>query len=210
MPETDVLVDGWSVPRTPMRRRLIIVLIVVVAVALVVVVDWPHRATAGQLRADYSTYATQVRGDIQSCSTEVEETLSAYNQITAGAVTDRATAIAIANQTALDCTPLGNSRIDDLGTLQPPASLDRFSLAGATQSLYAWAFPSSVDVAHDISRLLAKPGDPAALSALKQHLTQMSTDAAAAQQTFDQAAASVGLPPFPFGLDEVRPSVVVG
>ena len=110
---------GWILR----HRRISIAGAVVIVLALVAVVDWPHRATAGQLRSDFAQYATQVRGDVQSCSVEVEETLSAYNQITAGVVRDRQTAEAIASQTALDCTPMGNSRIDDLGTLQPPSSL---------------------------------------------------------------------------------------
>jgi len=102
------------------HRKISVASGIVVVLALVAVVDWPHRATTGQLRSDFAQYATQVRGDVQSCSVEVEETLSAYNQITAGVVRDRQTAKAIASQTALDCTPMGNSRIDDLGTLQPP------------------------------------------------------------------------------------------
>jgi hypothetical protein len=192
------------------HRRLTVGAAIVVTLALIAFVDWPHRATTGQLRSDFALFSTQVRGDIQSCSVEVEQTLSAYNQITAGVETDRATATAIAAQTALDCTPMGNSRIDDLGTIQPPRSLDRFDLDAATQRLYAWSFPAGVDVAQDVERLLAKPGDPTALADVRNRLSQMSADAAVAQHAFDQAAAALGLPPVTFGLDEVRPGVLVG
>lgn len=201
---------GIPVPWALRYRKLALVGVVVLGLGLVAFVDWPHRATAGQLRSDFALYATQVRGDVQSCSVEVEETLSAYNQITAGVVTDRETALAIATRTALDCTPMGNSRIDDLGTLQPPRSLDRFELGVATQQLYAWSFPAGVDVAQDIERLLTSPGDPVWLADVRMHLARMESEAAAAQRSFDQAAATLGMQPVAFGLDQVQPSVLVG
>ena len=192
------------------HRRISIAATVVIVLALVAVVDWPHRATPGQLRSDFAQYATQVRGDLQSCSVEVGETLSAYNQITAGVVRDRETAQAIASQTALDCTPMGNSRIDDLGTLQPPSSLANYGLGPATQQLYVWSFPAAVDVAQDIEHLMSSPGDPATLADVKTRLTQMNTAGASAQNVFNKAAGSLATPPVDFGLDQVRPSVLVG
>jgi len=192
------------------HRRISIAGTVVIVLGLAAVVDWPHRATASQLRFDFAQYATQVRGDVQSCSVEVEETLSAYNQITAGVVRDRQTAKAIASQAALDCTPMGNSRIDDLGTLQPPSSLARYHLDTAAQQLYAWCFPTAVDVAQDIEHLLSSPGDPATLADVKARLTQISTVGASAQAAFNRAAGSLATPPVDFGLDQVRTSVLVG
>lgn len=192
------------------HRRLGIAGVIVIVLALVVVVDWPHRATAGQLRSDFAQYATQVRGDVQSCSVEVEETLSAYNQITAGVVRDRETAEAIASQTALDCTPMGNSRIDDLGTLQPPSSLANFALGASTQQLYVWCFPTAVDVAQDIEHLLSSPGDPATLADVKTRLAQINSAGSSAQTVFNNAAVSLNTPPVDFGLDQVRASVLVG
>ena len=192
------------------HRRISIAATVVIVLALVAVVDWPHRATAGQLRSDFAQYATQVRGDVQSCSVEVEETLSAYNQITAGVVRDRQTAKAIASQTALDCTPMGNSRIDDLGTLQPPSSLANYGLGAAAQQLYVWCFPTAVDVAQDIEHLMSSPGDPAALADVKARLTQISAAGANAQAAFNRAADTLVTPPVAFGLDQVRASVLVG
>jgi C4-dicarboxylate-specific signal transduction histidine kinase len=192
------------------HRRISIAGAVVVVLALVAFVDWPHRATAGQLRSDFAQYATQVRGDVQSCSVEVEETLSAYNQITAGVVRDRQTAEAIASQTALDCTPMGNSRIDDLGTLQPPSSLADLALGTSTQDLYTWCYPAAVDVAQDIEHLMSSPGDPATLADVKTRLAQMNTAAASAQNTFNEGAGTLNTPPVDFGLDQVRASVLVG
>jgi len=192
------------------HRRISIAAAVVVVLGLIAVVDWPHRATGGQLRSDFAQYATQVRGDVQSCSVEVGETLSAYNQITAGVVRDRQTAESIASQTALDCTPMGNSRIDDLGTLQPPSSLADYKLGAATQQLYAWCFPTGVDVAQDIRKLLSSPGDPATLADVKARLTQMSTAGSAAQAVFNRTAGSLETPPVDFGLDQIRPTVLVG
>jgi hypothetical protein len=218
---TDALTptDSPAQPSTPAQpwltwmmahRRISIAGAVVIVLALVAFVDWPHRATAGQLRSDFAQYATQVRGDVQSCSVEVEETLSAYNQITAGVVRDRQTAEAIASQTALDCTPMGNSRIDDLGTLQPPSSLANLTLGASTQGLYTWCYPAAVGVAQDIEHLMSSPGDPATLADVKARLAQMNTAAASAQNVFNQAAGTLNTPPVDFGLDQVRASVLVG
>ena len=192
------------------HRKVSIAGAVVIVLGLAAVVDWPHRATAGQLRSDFAQYATQVRGDVQSCSVEVEETLSAYNQITAGVVRDRQTAKAIASQTALDCTPMGNSRIDDLGTLQPPSSLAKFALGSSTEQLYAWCFPTAVDVAQDIEHLMSSPGDPATLADVKARLAQISAAGTGAQAAFNRAAGELATPPVDFGLDQVRASVLVG
>jgi len=206
---TDVSAPPWWLWVLHHRKSSIAATVVIV-VGLAAVVDWPHRATAAQLRSDFATYAVQVRGDLQSCSVEVEEALSAYNQITAGVVRDRQTAQAIASQTALDCTPMGNSRIDDLGTLQPPSSVANYGLGAATQQLYVWCFPTAVDVAQDIEHLMSSPGDPATLADVKSQLTLISTAGASAQAAFNLAAGRLATPPVDFGLDQVRASVLVG
>jgi hypothetical protein len=192
------------------HRRVAVAAAAVALLAVAAVVDWPHQASAGDLRADFATYATQVNDDVQSCSLEVEQTISAYNQIIAGVSNQRETAAGIAGQTALDCTPLGNSAIEDLGTLAPPRSLASYRLDQGAQRLYTWSFSDGVDVAQDIEKLLAAPGDPTLLAHLRAQLSDMQTQAAAAQQLFDRTAASVGAAPVPFGLDSVRPGVLVG
>lgn len=192
------------------HRRVSAAGAIAVVVGLAAAVDWPHQAGAGDLRADFASYATQVNDDLQSCSLEVEQTISAYNQITAGVSNKRETAAGIASQTALDCTPLGSSAIEDLGTLQPPRSLARFGLDQGTQRLYSWCFSDGVDVAQDIEHLLTSPGDPTLLAKLRAQLSDMQVQAAAAQQLFDQTAASLGTAPVSFALDSVRPSVLVG
>jgi hypothetical protein len=192
------------------HRRTTIAGIVVVAVALALVADWPHKATASGLRSDYADFSAEVQGDVQSCGLEVEQTLSAYNQIVAGVSTQRDTAAGIANQTALDCTPMGSSEVDDLGSIQAPRSLAAYNLDAATQQLYAWCYPGGVDVAQDLGQLLTHPGDAHLLNALKTSLSTMYAQSTGAQHAFDAAAASLGTPAVPLGLDAVRPSVLVG
>ena len=193
------------------HRRVVAPLVVVVVAGSVLALDWPHSATTGQMRADFAQFATQMRVDVQSCSVEVEQTLSAYNQITAGAVNDRNTAIGIAIQTALDCTPMGNSRVDELGSLAAPRSLSKYHLDAASAQLYAWCFPAAVDLAQDVQKLLNKPGDAATLADVKLKLGELSVAAATAQHGFDLAASDLGLgSTVPFGLEGVRPGVLVG
>ncbi|MEO9134616.1 MAG: hypothetical protein ABI301_06425, partial [Jatrophihabitantaceae bacterium] len=136
---------------------------VALVVGLAAIADWPHRATTGQLRADFASYVAEVRDDVLSCGTEVEDSLSAYNQILAGASTQRTVAEGIMSNAALDCTPSGNAMVLDLAELQPPRSLAKFDLEVGTSQLYGWVSSDGVDAMQDLHSLLVTPGDPAVL-----------------------------------------------
>jgi len=184
--------------------------VVVVVVAITAVADWPHQATRSQLQGDLADYVTQARADVLSCGVEVEETLSAYNQIMAGVSADRVTAISIADRTALDCTPAGNDKILDLAATQPPRSLAVYHLEVGAAQLYGWASLDAVVAMQDIHALLVSPGDPAKLADVRARLGDMQQSAAAAQGIFDKAAAGVGGIPQSLSLDAIRPGVLVG
>jgi hypothetical protein len=184
--------------------------VALLVVAFAAAADWPHRATAGQLRGDLQDYVTQARADVLSCGVEVEETLSAYNQIMAGVSADRKTAVGIADRAALDCTPAGNDKILDLAATQPPRSLATYRLELGAAQLYGWASTDAVDAMQDVHALLVSPGDPARLASVNQTLADMQQRAAAAQAIFDRAAAGVGAPAESLSLDPVRPGVLVG
>ena len=181
-----------------------------VALALTTAADWPHRATRSQLQGDLQDYVTQARADVLSCGVEVEETLSAYNQITAGVSTDRSTAIGIADRAALDCTPAGNDKILDLAATQPPRSLAKYHLEVGAAQLYGWASSDAVDAMQDIHALLESPGDAARLADVNRRLGDMQQRAASAQGIFDHASTALGSPPESLSLDAVRPGVLVG
>ena len=192
------------------HRRTSAVAAVVVTLAVVAAADWPHKATRGQLQGDLADYVTQVRADVLSCGMEVEETLSAYNQIMAGVSSDRETAIGIADRTALDCTPAGNDKILDLAATQPPRSLAIYHLELGTSQLYGWASTDAVVAMQDIHALLVSPADPVKLADVKVRLGDMQQRAASAQAIFDAAAAGVAGAPQSLSLDAVRPGVLVG
>ena len=192
------------------HRRISIAVVVVLVVAFVAVADWPHRATKGQLRSDFESYFTEVRDDVLSCGSEVEDSLSAYNQILAGASTQRSVAEGITSNTALDCTPSGNSMVLDLAEAQPPRSLAKFDLNVGTNQLYGWASSDGVDVAEGLRTLLATPGDRVVLAHVRTLLADMQQRAAASQAVFDRAARALGAVPESLGLDEVQPGVLVG
>lgn len=185
-------------------------IVVLAVLGVVAAADWPHRATRGQLQGDLADYVTQARADVLSCGVEVEETLSAYNQIMAGVSTDRDTATGIADRAALDCTPAGNDKILDLAATQPPRSLAVYRLELGASQLYGWATLDAVDAMQDVHGLLASPGDPARLADLKARLADMEERAAAAQGIFDRAAAGVGGASQSLSLDAIRPGVLVG
>jgi hypothetical protein len=184
--------------------------VAVLVLAFTAAADWPHRATAEQLRGDLQDYVTQVRADVLSCAVEVEETLSAYNQIMAGVSNDRKTAVGIADRAALDCTPAGNDKILDLAATQPPRSLAKYHLDLGAAQLYGWASTDAVDAMQGVHALLFTPGDPARLASVNRTLADMQQRAAAAQAIFDRAAAGVGAPAESISLDAVRPGVLVG
>jgi hypothetical protein len=199
-------IGGW----VRAHRRWSVAGVVAVALALTAAADWPHRATRGQLQSDLADYVTQARADVLSCGVEVEETLSAYNQIMAGVSTNRDTALGIADRAALDCTPAGNDKILDLAATQPPRSLATYRLDLGAAQLYGWASADAVDAMQDIHALLVSPGDPARLADIKVRLADMQQRAAAAQGIFDRAASGVGAPAQSLSLDAIRPGVLVG
>jgi hypothetical protein len=190
--------------------RWAVAAVVVVVIALTAAADWPHRATRDQLQGDLQDYLTQVRADVLSCGVEVEETMSAYNQIVAGVSTERSTAVGIADRTALDCTPAGNDKILDLAATQPPRSLASYHLDLAAAQLYGWAATDAVDAMQDLHALLVSPGNAAKLADVTRQLGDMQQRAASAQGIFDHAAKAVGAPSESLSLDPVRPGVLVG
>ena len=192
------------------HRRICVAVVVALVVGLAVIADWPHRATTGQLRADFESYVTQVRDDVLSCGTEVEDSLSAYNQILAGASTQRTVAEGIMSNAALDCTPFGNAMILDLAELPPPRSLAKFDLDVGTSQLYGWASSDGVDAVEGLHSLMVNPGDLAVLRKVRTLLADMQQRASAAQAIFDRAARAVSVVAPPLGLDEVQPGVLVG
>jgi hypothetical protein len=197
---------GWA----RAHPRWTVAAVTLVVVGLAAAADWPHRATREQLRSDLQDYVTGARADVLSCGVEVEETLSAYNQIMAGVSSDRSTAIGIADRAALDCTPAGNDKILDLAATQPPRSLANYRLEVGANQLYGWAASDAVDAMQDVHALLVSPGDPARLADLKRRLGDMQQRAASAQGIFDSASTALGAPQESLSLDDIRPGVLVG
>jgi len=192
------------------HRRWTVAAVVVVAAGLLAFLDWPHPTTASQARSDFASYATQIRTDVQSCSLELGDALGAYNQIISGSSTDRATALGIAQAAALDCTPMGNSNVEDIGALQSPRSLSKYNLDASTQLFYAWCFPTAVEVANDVQALLGHPGDPVKLKDIATQLTVLQRTAAQAQGSYDAVTQALGMPRIDVGLENIRPGILVG
>jgi hypothetical protein len=190
--------------------RWTVAAVVAVVLAFTAVADWPHQATRSQLQGDLADYVSQARADVLSCGVEVEESLSAYNEIMAGVSTDRETAMGIADRAALDCTPAGNDKILDLAATQPPRSLATYKLELGAAQLYGWASSDAVDALQDIHALIVSPGDPGHLADVRARLGDMQQRAAAAQAIFDRAAAGVGGQGQSLSLDAIRPGVLVG
>jgi len=207
-PQTAVGSPAGPPQRSPRRRRLLIAAIVLGVLGLAAVMDWPHQANTAGLRMDYTLFARKVHADIGSCAVGVRDTLSAYNQIQAGASTDRQTAVRIAKQAALDCTPAGNSQILDLSNLPAPRSLAGHPAGQAPPELIQWAYPTAVAACQDAAAALQ--GDRSVVPDLRNRLAELQRRGTAAQTALDTTARAVGATPISLGLQGIEPSALLG
>lgn len=200
------------VPRGPWYSfRPVQVLIGVAAVALMVVVDWPHPATPSQRAQDLVLLERRVDGLQASCSLGVVASITAYDQIVTGQSSDRATAISLAEQSAIDCRPDGNPQLLELTTTSAPRDLSVHELDDAIARTIDWSFPNGAALCGNLAQLLRPGSHDALLSDARSRLATMSRDAAAAQQLFDAAAAKLGAPPYPFAaMGQASPGSVIG
>ncbi|MHB1613871.1 MAG: hypothetical protein ACYCXA_04960 [Actinomycetes bacterium] len=198
-------------PRRWYANRVIQVAIGTAAVALMVLADWPHPATPNQRISDLGSLEKQVNADQASCSLGVVASIVGYDRVVTGDSADRATAISLALESAMECRPDANPQLLDLTTTSAPRDLAGDGLTNAVQTVVAWSYPNGAAVCNDLVTLLRHGWDPGVLADVRSRLSAMRQENTQATTVFDAEAAKLGAPPFVFAaMGQVSPGAVVG
>lgn len=169
-----------------------------VAGSVVFNIGLPERRT--DRAADLRALASQLAGDMRSCNSSARDSFVAYTDVVQGHPAERAAAEKLISDDEQYCTPVGNTDLYDLSTLEVPGTLRAYDLQPAVQDLGSWAFPNAAAAITDVASLLSHPGDPAVRADLGRRLAQMAQLSASAGDSFDRAAAALGTRVEPFDL----------
>ena len=192
--------SGWPVLRTP-RWMLAGAAVLAVGLTLVAI---PHHPSTAQRAADLRGVVNDLHTDIESCAGGVSESLTALQDIQAGASHDVKTAVNIATLGAENCSPANNMQMDDLVQYQVPESLASFHLDTTVNDLVTWGFPDAQRVQTDVAAVLTA-GTPSAVSIATAQLHRdqgvLDAERATIDATINAAsrslAADVAPPPLP-------------
>ena len=140
---------GHAHQKTP-RWLLLAAVVIVVGIVLVALV---HKPSQSQRAGDLNAFLHDMNADMQSCAGGVRESLTALNQVQAGANSAKNVrdTIAIARYGAANCSPANNELLDDLTQYQVTESLARFHLETTVNDLLTWAFPYAQRVQNDVA-----------------------------------------------------------
>ena len=151
---------------------------------------------AGDLRA----LASHVVTDTRACNSSARDSFTAYTEVLHGHPSERAAAEKLIADDEQYCTPVGNTDLYDLATLEVPGTLRSYRLQPALLDLSSWAYPNAASAISDVDTLLARPGDPLARADLGRRLQQMGELSSSASGAFDRAAVALGTTIQPFDL----------
>ena len=141
--------------------------------------------------SDLRSLVSQVSSDLASCHSSVTDSFAAYDDVVNGHPGDRKKAEKVINGNQPYCTPVGNTDLYDLDTLEVPGSLRDYNLQPAVQNLGQWAYPDASNLIGDLGALLANPGDYKARTDLQSQINQMASLNDSAVATFDGAARNL-------------------
>jgi hypothetical protein len=151
----------WATRRTPLWAVAALAVLVVAAV----LVGWSRTPSQSQRASDLRGFMGDMKYDIESCAGGVSESLAALQQVEAGAKSDLATAVYVANTGAANCSPANNEQLDDLDNYQVTESLASFGLGRVVTGLVNWAAPDAENVQTDVALVLNNLGNPQAKAA---------------------------------------------
>jgi hypothetical protein len=173
-------------------RRGHYVLLGVAAVVLAsVATDIGHRASTSDRASDLRGLVNEVKSDLASCNASVRDSFSAYSEVVRGRPDERSAAEGIVNGDEPNCTPVANSDLYDLATLETPGTLRSFGVQAATVNLSSWAFPDAAATISDLGQLLTHPDDQAAGQDLTRRMDDMARLDQSAEGTFAAAATAL-------------------
>jgi len=174
------------------RRTLYLALGVVAVVIGSVAFDIGHSATRADRASDLRALASEVKSDLASCNASLNDSFSAYSAVVNGRHNELSAAEGIIRGDAPECTPVENSDLYDLATLEATPTLRAYNLQPAITQFEEWAFPNATGVMSDLEKLLGDPGSAATKADAASRLAQMTQLSRAAEGSFGAAAARLG------------------
>lgn len=178
--------------RSSIKARWVVAGIVAV-VGASLALDFGHSANRADRGSDLKALVSQVNTDIASCNSSVADSFTAYRDVVGGRSDERGAAEKIAADNEQYCTPVGNTDLYDLATLEVPGTLKAYNLQSTLGQVVSWAYPNGAAAINDIGRMLASSTDVAARQDLQSRLTTMRQLAASADRSFSVAAAALGV-----------------
>jgi hypothetical protein len=157
-----------------------------------VVFNLGFSTTRADRAADLRVLVSHVASDVASCNSSVRDSLTAYTEVVAGHPSERSSAEKVVAGDEPYCTPVGNTDLYDLETLEVPGSLKAYNLQPALQDLSQWAYPTGATAMTDVGVLLAHPEDAAARTDLQSRLMRMRALDASAESAFSRAGTALG------------------
>jgi hypothetical protein len=154
--------------------------------------DVGHSATRGNRASDLRSLVSQVKTDLTSCNASAGDSFAAYTEVVGGRHDELGAAKSIIGGDQPYCTPVGNTDLYDLATLEVPGTLRTYNLQPAVQELSTWAYPDAAAAITDVGQMLAHPSDAGARQDLTARLNEMAQLDRSAQASFDRAAAALG------------------
>ena len=186
---------------TRRRRTLYLALGVLAVVIGSVAFDIGHSATRADRASDLRALASQVKSDLASCNASLNDSFSAYTAVLNGRHDELSAAEGIIRGDAPECTPVENSDLYDLATLEATPSLRAYNLQPAMIQFGEWAYPDANGVMTDLAKLLSDPTSATAKADAVSRLAQMTQLSRSAEGSFGSAATRLGtgIPGFNLG-----------
>lgn len=178
--------------RSSIRARWVVAGVVAV-VGASLALDFGHSANRADRGSDLKALVSQVNTDVASCNSSVADSFTAYREVIGGRADERSAAEKIAADDEQYCTPVGNTDLYDLATLEVPGTLKAYNLQAALGQVVSWAYPNGAAAIDDIGRMLASSANTGARQDLQSRLAAMRQLAASADRSFSVAAAALGV-----------------
>ncbi len=176
----------------------------VLVLAIIVVSDFPRGTTTADRATQYALVQSQLYSGPQSCNSGLASSITAVSEILSGQSHDVSTASGILAQAEPNCTPVGNSDLLDLASINIPNILINYQIRPAIDSLDSWAFPNAAAVINDLKGLMANPRDASIRSDLVKRQTEMDLLAAKAQAIMNADAKIFSVPKQTLGLITIK------
>ncbi len=182
------------------RRKLPAILVGAAALAIIVISDYPRTASVNDRAAQFAALQTEVWTDVQSCNAALSDSLTAVTEILNGSSKDLVTAYSIVTQDEPNCSPVGNSDLLDLASINAPNLLRNYNVQTTVNDLYTWAFPQAAYIILDFRTLLKNFHDTAVANDIVRRQKIMDVYEKQAQSELNTDAKDFGIAPKNLGL----------